>query len=524
MSAGSWRGEFTEAYKAGRFKAAGAIFDAHAASSERPELVLLAARAHMHYDPAASLRLLLKLRSPATKSVTKVERDMLLTEAFARTKDFTSADQCLMAALSAAQKLKDAELVSAVGYRGVRRYLLSREPAKARTYLDFTRAAYSKSSRLYSAYAEAIILGYEERVLEQAERLTEVLRLLDPNSGDFIELRAWSTHTLAALARELYIPAAISEIDRQLSGKPWPKDFAPNLFQALRGVGWAKALLGDSFNAFRHLKRASEVADTTAWKVVAACDRSYLARSLGEPRWSRSELDEAEQLAAVVDWHSTLAEERMGLLALAELFGSLDTARSAMYLARYRELGELKSPLYYGEDPRRTAYAQYSTGVVEIALGNTRRGLTELREARKVFERFGYDFRVARCILAEYAVSGKRELVPILDEKLRNYRMSWLMNEVRSLSGSTQVSLPPMQRRVFDEICQGKSTAEISRTLGRSAYTISNHTKAIFKAFGVKSRAALLAEAMQRGHLTRSRDDGAAQSLMGTVASRDHGE
>ncbi len=37
----------------------------------------------------------------------------------------------------------------------------------------------------------------------------------------------------------------------------------------------------------------------------------------------------------------------MGLLLLAELFGAIDASRSAMYLARYRELGDIKSSLYY---------------------------------------------------------------------------------------------------------------------------------------------------------------------------------
>ena len=458
-----------------------------------------AARAHMNANPASALRLLLKLRLPRSRERDKVERDALLIEAFSRTRDFESADERLKAALKSARKLGDGDLLTTVGYRGVRRYLLAQDPARARTYLDDTRTGRSSRSRIYAAYAETIILSYEERALEQAERLTELLRSLDPNKTEFVSIRAWSTHTLAVLARDLHIPAAIPEIDRQLGGIPWPEDFAANLFQALRNVAWAKSLQGDYFNAFRHLKRASEVADTTAWRVVAACDRSYLARCFGEHRWSRVELDEAEQLAEQAHWHATLFEERMGLLSLAELFGELDTARSAMYLARYRELGEIKSPLYYGPDARRMAFAQYSTGVVELALGNKKRGLAELREARKIFERFGYDFRVARCLISELRATGSRELVPLIEEKLRNYRQSWLTNELGIAGETSQVPLPPMQRRVFEEICRGKSTAEIAQSLSRSENTVNNHLKAIFKAFNVKSRSALLAEARRRG-------------------------
>lgn len=494
----TWRKTFEKAFAEGRFREAAAVFDAEGASAG-PEILLKAARAHMHADPASALRILLRI--DANKRSERVMRDALLTEAFARTRDFTSADDRLEAALELARRMGDGDLLASVAYRGVRRHLLAGEASQARSYLDLMRAGSSRESRVYSAYAEAIILGYEARVLEQAERLTELLRSLDPSSDEFLEIRVWSVHTLAALARELHVPSVIPEIDRHLSGKHWPEDFSPNRFQALRAIGWTKAIQGDYFNAFRHLKAASEAASSTAWNVLLTCDRAHLARCFGEHRWSRVELDQAEQLAEKVDWHATLAEERLALLSLAELYGKLDTARSAMYLARYRELGEIKSPLYYGNDPRRTAYAQFSTGVVELSLGNKNRGLFELREARKIFERYGYNFRVARCLLEELHATANRDLVPRIEEKLRNYPQSWVFGELRATTGASGLSLPPMQKRVFDELCQGKSTAQIAQELNRSAYTVSNHIKAVFKALGVTSRSALVAEAFRRGYI-----------------------
>ncbi len=343
-----------------------------------------------------------------------------------------------------------------VGYRFVRRHLQAEDPATARRALELARKGQSHKARIYALHAEALILSYEERVKDQADRLVELLRSIDPQTTEFANLRAWGTHNLAVLARELYLPDAVAEIERQLGGIPWPADFDHNRFQALKAVAWAKAMQGDYFNAFRHLKAASEAADTTAWKVVAGCDRAYLARAFGEHRWSRVELDEAEQLANSVDWHATLNEERIGLLLLAELFGEIDTARAAMYLARYRELGEVKSPLFYRRDARRNAFAQYSTGVVELGLGNKKRGLAELRDARKVFERFGYDFRVARCLVDEYGATGEQELLPVIEEKLRNYRQSWLMTQLRTRLDRPEVPLPPMQRKVFAEVCAGQ--------------------------------------------------------------------
>lgn len=495
----TWRTEFDRAFEEGRFRDAACLYAESAANDGHPERALRAALAYLYTDPADSLRLLTRVRPSRTRIDLAIERDALLAEAFGRTGDFASADLRLNAALKGALKLKDGDLIAKVGYRIVRRHLLQENPKKARAGLELARNGRSRHSHIYALYAETLILPYEERVAEQADRLIEFLHLLDPNRCEFVDLRAWATHALACLARELYIPNALPEIERQLGGTAWPADYSQNLFQTLKGLAWAKALQGDYFNAFRHLKRASEVADTTAWKVVAACDRSYFARCFDEHRWSRVELDEAERLSSHVNWNATMAEERIGLLLLAELFVTVDASRSAMYLARYRELGEIKSPLYYRRDARRDAYANYSTGVVEIALGNHKRGLAQLRKARELFERFGYDFRVARCLLEEYEVTRNHNLLPLAHEKLRHFEKSWLMSKLRGATADRTVWLPPMQQRVFEELCRGKSTLEISQSLDRSPFTVNNHIRQIFRTFDVKSRSELLADAARRG-------------------------
>ena len=148
---------------------------------------------------------------------------------------------------------------------------------------------------------------------------------------------------------------------------------------------------------------------------------------------------------------------------------------------------------------RREAIARQSIGIVEIALGNKGRGVALLRDARKIFERLGYDFRAACCLMSEFEVTGNADLLPIAKERLRNYGQSWLAATLRTARNGSEIPLPPMQRRVFAEVCQGKSTAAIAKSLGRSEFTVSNHIKAIFKAFDVNSRPALIAEAVRQG-------------------------
>jgi DNA-binding CsgD family transcriptional regulator len=495
-----WRSEFETAYDEYRLQDASEIYDRFAGGSEPPELVMKAARAHLG-DPSVTLRLLLPLNIPDGRPRDQLEREAILGEAYGRTNDFRSADEHLSAALRMASVIEDDDLVAYVGYRLVKRYLFEDKPERARASLELTRRGRSRLSRVFTLFSDTLIMPYEERIDDQVEALIKLLRLLDPNDRgyrEFLPIRASATHELAVVAQERYIPDAVAEIERQLSGVAWPRDLAPSLLHTHKSLAWTKALQGDYFNAFRHMKRASEAAHTTAWKVVAACERSFLARYFGERGWSRVELDEAEYSASEVDWRGTLDTERIGLLMLAELFSEIDTARSSMYLAQYRSLGEMRS-LNYRSDPRLRAMEQQSTGVVELALGNRTRGLSNLREARAVYERYRYDFRAAMCLASEYRVTDNRDLVPAIEEKLRHYQQSWLAGELRGTLERPTVPLSPMQQVVFEELCSGKSTAEIARSLGRSEYTVSNHTKEIFKTFGVKSRAALLAKAARQG-------------------------
>lgn len=488
------------AYHESRYREASKIYGEHIAENQELELTFLAARASVRDDPANALKLLLDLRFSPTERRLQVDRDDLLAEAFARTRDFAAADERLEAALSTARHLRDSDLIALVGYRMVRRYLIAEDAQEARKALKVARSGASETSRLHALWAEILILPYEERVREQADLLVEFLHMLNPHSYEQMNLRAWGTHNLAGLVREFPVEGAISEIERQLGGVAWGPDFAMNRYQTLRALGWAKAMQGDYFNAFRYLKQASGIAPTDSWRVVAACDRAYLARALGEHRWSRAELDEAEQCSQGVNWQTTQGEERMGLLLLAELFSGIDPTSAAMYLARYRQLDEPSiSPLLRRHDARLTAFAQYSTGVVELALGERRRGLAQLRGAQEVFDRFGYEFRAARCLLTEYHATTNNELFGEIERRLRHYPQSWLAAEMHSIGQRDEVALPPMQRRVFAEICKGKSNAEIAKTLGRSTFTVSNHIKQIFKTFGVGSRSALVAEAIRRG-------------------------
>lgn len=453
-----------------------------AASGESPlSAVLEEARGHLRGDDApAAIALLEDL--PRGRDANAARISALLGQAYAQVGSFDLADDLLDGAAAVAKRLGDASLSSDVAHARAMRRLLEHKPDAARELLPQVRGTRNEAGQLRALHLESLILQEEGRHRDAARMLLQLLARVDPNRSTNMELRADATYALANLARELYIPEALPEVERQLGGAAWPDVYNEQRFQALRALGWACALRGDYFNAFRLLRQCSRFATSDVWRAIAAAERAELARCKGEQLWSRQELAEAEEHASSVDWNAVRGDARLGLLLLAELFVPIDGARAAYYRAQFSEW-----------DQRVTPFAQYSAGVVDVALGHEKLGADMLRKSLDAFRAQGYDWRAGRSALRLFEVTRNRGDLAIASEHLRHYMNSWLGDELRRLS-ERRVALPPMQRRVYDALCRGLSNAEIARELGRSEFTIRNHIKLIFKAFGVNSRAELIAK------------------------------
>jgi tetratricopeptide (TPR) repeat protein len=365
-------------FDSGRYSEAAALYDAIEDRGSRSiGASLLRARIFLRTDPAQAFTLLNSIR-PIKSSPEYVWREALLGAAYTSHGDFRAADTHFAAAMRTARARGDRDLISAVGFRMGRRCIVANDAAGARVALEICRQGVSPAAKIEALSLESFVHSRELRFAEEARVLVEVLRLIDPNDTAHMDARAWSTHTLAALGRELPIPDAAPEVERQLGGTPWPDDFRMNRFQTTRALGWTKALQGDYFNGFRHLKQAGQVAPSDAWKTVVACDRAYLARSIGEPRWSRQEIDDAEACAHGVQWELCNFDEPLALLLLAELFAPIDAAKASAYVARFRALGE---PRICGRRRRRGAWRPQASTVAA---------------ARRFESLLGYRIRLAR--------------------------------------------------------------------------------------------------------------------------------
>jgi DNA-binding CsgD family transcriptional regulator len=487
-----------DAFERAEFCRAAEQFDAHPDLRREPEAIVLRARIYLKQDDApAAISLLSKLT--AKSQPLRFTRDLFLAVAYARAGEYSIADRYFSSARGVMPRTDAARTMYAYwhGYR----FVLARDVASAAAQLQLLQQSETKYSRLLALHLQSFIANLERRYKEQARLLMVLLEQIEPGSNQHAEIEAFATHTLAALAREIDEPAAIAVVRRHVEAAAWPSDFGVQKFQALKALGWALALRGDNFNAFRLLRQSSKAAPTDAWRVVALADRAYLAACISI-EWSRQELDEAENISDYVDWRAMRGEERIALILLAELFTKIDPSRAAFYLAKYRELGSFNAPLWhYNYDERLDAIADYCGGIVHLAVGERGQGLKLLRRAFDVYDGSGYDWRAGRCALRLYEATNSTEWLTTAKRKLSAYPHSWLWAQVTALERSRigGQALPPAQRRVFRELCAGRSATEIAGLTGRSVNTVRNHIKALFKTFGVNSQAGLLAEAARRG-------------------------
>lgn len=492
-----------ELFDEGQYNEAAALYQRAAQGKSTPNAAtFLRARIAMRQSPHEAPEILNGVRT-TKNSADFARQQMLLGEASASTDDFLGADEHLTSALAVAESLGDQALLAEVGYHIGRRHVMTADASLAREGLALARTGKSLESRLDALHLESWILSREGRLREQARVLTELLGSIDPRSPRHMEHRARASQTLAAIARELFLPEALPLVERQLSGAAWAEPFMSALFQTTKSIAWAKALQGDYFNAFRFLKRSAEVAPDEAWRATVLCDRAYLARVRNEELWFRQELFDAAEIVERVDWESRQDESTIALLLLAELTAPLNAAQASSYLARFRGLGDIRNARsLIRRDRRFEALVAYSTGVVDLYLGNSKLATTRLGSALKIYDGIGYEWRTARCALRLFEATKKAPYLDVAEKGLQHYPNSWLAEELRGRrTAKPPIDLPPMQKRIFGYLCEGLSNEEIAMKLGRSKSTVANHAKAVLKTFGVSSRSALIADAMRRGLL-----------------------
>ena len=456
-------------------------------------------------DAGAALADLEVHRAALAGEAVRAEAQMLAGAAYARLGDHASAEARFRSAERHCSPRSP--LVAEIGYQRAQALWMERRLDEAEVELERIEHRASGSLAIECCVLRGAIASARGQIRLQAAILLGALPLVRVPDVSVLH-HAVVASQIAYLARELPSAELRAHASAELPRVAWTDDIADFHYTSLRAVAWCHALEGDDFNAFRKLKEAAAIAPSDAWRVMASCDRSYLATVLGEPRWAEQELRDAHEIAARVEWNLLDGEERFALALLAELFAWRDGALALSYVAKYRATGARYARILSSSNDRRVgAMEAYSFGVVQQHLGDRDEATRLFREAWAVYDEIGYDWRACRCAFALAELTGDAAWRACAAEKLRDYRRSWLVGrdpgQIAKPAavdvGALAARLTPAQRAVFEQLLHGMAIRSIARDLDRTENTVRNHVKAIFKVFDVNSRAALMARANRSG-------------------------
>ncbi len=498
LAAPQWFGEMRRLYERCQFLAAGDVYDEAVESGASPsyEAQLLAARILLKRDENRAVAFLIRRPPKANAPRERAEWALLLGIGYARMRDFERADHHFEMVRKLARSPADKAMLA---YQLARRSMLAGELAKARRYAADMSYDRSLTGRIRRDLLESFILSHEERYGESANHTIRAIDLIGDRRDEHLEEWFHAVHNIAVLGRELPMQEAVATAKAEVdSDVEWPPDLAMQHFQALKGVGWSCALRGDLLGCFRYLRAAERTRPSPAFEAIVLLDRAYFARILGEKNWACNEVAKAEVLFDRIDWNEVPGDERVGLLLMAEAIVEYNPEKAHYFLARYGALDKMRSPVtLFAFDQRCEALAAYCEGFVRLKCGEA--GAEEtLRSAWTVFDRIGYDWRAGRTALRLLEGTGEERWLHLAEDKLEAYPRSWLAQEIAA-QAKPPVKLPRMQRTVLEMLCRKMTTAEIAQDLKLSQHTVRNHLKAVFRAYHVNNRAALVAEVASRG-------------------------
>jgi DNA-binding NarL/FixJ family response regulator len=307
---------------------------------------------------------------------------------------------------------------------------------------------------------------------------------------------------LVHLVREIAAPEAYAFADRMVTTLKWTDDLKQPHFLSLRGMAWASALRGSHEKALEYSFAARDIAPSKLWVTACYADQAYLARMAGQQTSADAMLRHSVKQSLDMDWN-TESEERVALLNLIELAADDDVAGAQQLMDRYDKITTpMAGRLALAHGDRLTAMEHYVRANVFVASGRRPEAIALLRAALSIFESTKYGWRAAATALLLHSLTDDRTWLDKAAEAIADFSESSVARDIQrrvaELNDTRLDSLTRAQRRVYDLLCEGMSDKAIGETLGISRDTVKNHAVRIRSAFGVRSRAELIAAQYQK--------------------------
>ena len=392
--------------------------------------------------------------------------------------------------------LLDAELRRADADAGAYpRYLLALEAWVER---DYDRAKLlAREALIFRPHDcdSLALLGWVEEKRERYSRASALFRKAfaivrranpTPVRHQAILLRAILGH--AAESADL---ATCVRFSKFYSAIAWSADMRIIQFNVLSNMRAAALLAGDMESAWFMARSCTEIFTSGPYRLMAEVAFAASTLTIGDGLAATLQFGKAREIMRSIPWSEAAAEERIALLdfaAEASAFSPSDARRALML---YLSIREKKDPTHSLFDDRRVRASEFvAAGRVSEILGERAQALGNYEAAHVIWRELGIVSRAAETSLRLLRMTRDPKYKASIDELALRAPDSSIVREARTWAGPIG-TLGPIQQRVLAAILRGDGAKAIAQDFGRSEFTIINHTRRIFAAFAVRSRADL---------------------------------
>ena len=278
----------------------------------------------------------------------------------------------------------------------------------------------------------------------------------------------------------------------------WTQPLAAERFTALTSLRLLAMLQGDLTQAFVAARDAAVLAPRPALAAIGETNAAAASRLLGDAAGERIQLERAWD-ALPAARKSGGEEVRIALATFAIEGAQLMSAEARKAVTLGRLLAPKGLPAKASPALRKAAaYEAMAAGRAADASGKGDAAIEAYEEALELWRALGYDLRAALIAMDLRRLTGDESYARIVRPVLARAPKAWFAKQFRSGAGPVD-RLSRAERVVLAYLINGDSAKAIGAKLKRSPYTISNHTRKIFQAFGLNSRGKVIARCAELG-------------------------
>ncbi len=319
---------------------------------------------------------------------------------------------------------------------------------------------------------------------------------------------------LVARTLELATASAAASVDlkagkrlqRECAEFAWPTSLWRVHVRTLANLRALALLDGDLETAWAYAREAAVRAGDPPSTIVGETNAAVASRLLGEERAARLGLERAATIVRQQRFAAGDDDARGALATFAREAASDFSTDARKALAQFDALaaGDAKT----GELPavrRAFATGAMAHGRYAEVRGNYDAAYDHYRAAFDAWTGLGDSMRAAIVAVDIGRLANDAEAEELFESVLERAPRAWFAPHAAP-GHDILTAITPAETLVLGALLGGKSARAIAGDLDRSVHTINNHTRKIFQAFGVTSRAAVLAQCAELGITAKSLD------------------